>query len=86
MKKSKQRELENYMNAIHGPSDPDCPLCDRAIPKSQQDKHHLVPKVKGGKETEVIHRACHRQIHALFSESELAKHYASPEALKEHPD
>jgi hypothetical protein len=67
------------------PTDPPCPLCGRPIPPEQQDAHHLVPKSKGGRRTELMHRICHRQIHALFSETELARHYASAEALLEHP-
>ena len=50
-----------------------CPICDRKIPNSQKDAHHLVPKSKGGKTTQYLHRICHRQIHALFSETKLAK-------------
>lgn len=63
-----------------------CPLCGRPIPSSQRDKHHLVPRLKGGKETQVMHRICHRQIHALFSETELATRYNTAEALLEHPE
>lgn len=50
-----------------------CPICSRSIPESQKDAHHLIPKSKGGKSAEYLHRICHKQIHALFSESELAK-------------
>ncbi len=64
---------------------PRCPLCDRPIPPAQQDRHHLVPKSKGGRETTFLHRICHRQIHALLSETELARDYASAEALLQHP-
>jgi hypothetical protein len=63
-----------------------CPLCDRMIPKSQRDAHHLVPKSKGGRQTEFLHRVCHRQIHALLSETELAKQYATVEALLAHAE
>jgi hypothetical protein len=63
-----------------------CPLCDRQIPKSQRDAHHLVPKSKGGRQTEFLHRVCHRQIHALLTETELAKQYATVEALLAHPE
>jgi hypothetical protein len=62
-----------------------CPICDRAIPQSQKDAHHLIPKSKGGKSTEYLHRICHRQIHALFSETELARKLNTAESLKEHP-
>ncbi len=68
------------------PSDDICPLCGRIIPPEQKDAHHLVPKLKGGRETEFMHRICHRQIHALFSEAELAHHYATVEALLAHPE
>lgn len=63
-----------------------CPLCDRAIPPAQRDQHHLVPKCKGGRETEFLHRVCHRQIHALLTESELARQYATVEALLQRPE
>jgi hypothetical protein len=63
-----------------------CPICDRAIPRLQQDAHHLIPKSKGGKATEYLHRICHRQIHALFNENELAKVLNTAQSLKEHPD
>lgn len=62
-----------------------CPLCDRVITPSQRDAHHLVPKSKGGRHTEYMHRICHRQIHALFTETELAKQLNSVEALLAHP-
>ena len=63
-----------------------CPLCGRAIPPAQRDAHHLVPKSKGGRQTTVMHRICHRQIHAVLTETELARHYATAEALLEHPE
>jgi hypothetical protein len=64
---------------------PVCPLCAREIPPDQIDEHHLIPRLKGGKETTAMHRICHRHIHALFSESELAKKYNTVEALLEVP-
>ncbi len=64
---------------------PVCPLCKRPIPPPQQDHHHLVPKSRGGRETAFLHRVCHRQVHALLSETELARQYASAEALLQHP-
>ena len=63
-----------------------CPICDRPIPASQRDAHHLVPKSKGGKITEYLHRICHKQIHALFTESELAQQYHHAQILREHPE
>ena len=64
---------------------PICPLCGRPVPPAQQDAHHLVPRSEGGRLTVVLHRICHRQVHALFTETELARHFASPEALLTHP-
>ena len=43
------------------------------------------PEVKGGKATEYLHRICHRQIHALFTETELATQLNTASALQEHP-
>ena len=63
-----------------------CPLCERPIPPAQRDAHHLVPKSKGGRQTEFLHRVCHRQIHALLTETELARQYASVDALLAHPE
>lgn len=63
-----------------------CPLCERAIPPAQRDLHHWVPKSKGGRQTDSLHRVCHRQIHALFTESELARQYATVAALLQHPE
>lgn len=62
-----------------------CPLCDRPIPPSQRDAHHLVPRSRGGVQTAWLHRICHRQVHALFTEVELEREYHDPEALRRHP-
>jgi hypothetical protein len=67
--------------------DPVCPLCLRPIPGGAGSRHHLVPKLKGGKggETVLLHPLCHKEIHASLSEAELARGYASIEALRSHP-
>ena len=67
---------------------PICPLGDRPIPReAKQSLHHLVPKLKGGRNgpTVLLHQICHNAIHAALSEAELARHYASIEALRAHP-
>jgi hypothetical protein len=66
--------------------DPVCPLCDRPIPASQRDEHHLVPKSRGGVETVCLHRICHRQIHALLTEAELEREFRQVDALRQHPE
>lgn len=63
-----------------------CSLCNRVIPLDHLDKHHLIPKSKGGVEVVKIHRACHRQIHMLLTENELAKHFNTVEKILLHPD
>ena len=63
-----------------------CALCDRPIPAALRDAHHLTPKSRGGVETVFLHRACHKQVHALFTETELARQYASTQALQAHPE
>ncbi|MDE4132327.1 HNH endonuclease [Phaeobacter sp. QD34_3] len=67
---------------------PICPLCDRPIPAEvPQSLHHLIPKLKGGKggPTVLLHHICHREIHATLTEAELARDYATVEALRSHP-
>lgn len=65
---------------------PICPLCDRPIPSAQRDAHHLVPRSRGGRQTTFLHRICHRQVHALFTEAELARDYRTADALRAHPE
>ena len=67
---------------------PNCPLCGRPIPNDvPSSRHHLVPKLKGGKggPTVLLHHVCHKEIHATLSEAELARDFNTAEALKAHP-
>lgn len=69
-------------------TDPACPLCDRPIPPDvPQSRHHLVPRLRGGKggETALLHQICHNEIHATLSETELARSYNTIAALRAHP-
>ena len=83
--KIRKKLLEPSPSIIHTES-LICPICDRSIPNSQKDAHHLIPRSKGGKSTEFLHKICHKQIHALFNENELAKTFNTAKSLKEHPD
>lgn len=75
------------------PADPDetpppCGLCGRPIPPgAPRSLHHLVPKLKGGRggPTVLLHHLCHREIHATLTEGEIARGYATLEALRAHP-
>lgn len=62
-----------------------CPLCKRPLDDAAE-KHHLVPRSRGGKETERIHRICHRKIHATFDEKQLETEYNNVESLLEHKE
>jgi len=63
-----------------------CQLCERSVSPELRDAHHLIPKSRGGIVTVFLHRACHRQVHAVFTEAELARHYHTAEALRAHPE
>jgi len=72
-------------------SSPACELCERAVPRLT--KHHLFPKSVGRRKgrpvdelpTAELCGACHRQVHALFENRELAKRLDSLEALRAEP-
>ena len=69
-------------------AEPVCALCGRPIPAdAPKSLHHLIPKMKGGTHgpTVLLHHICHKEIHATLSETELARDYATPEALQAHP-
>jgi 5-methylcytosine-specific restriction endonuclease McrA len=54
-----------------------CPLCDRPMLTGPSlDEHHPVPRSHGGRETVTMHKVCHRAIHAMLSEAELAEEYS----------
>ena len=66
---------------------PNCPLCGRPmVAGASVDEHHLLPKSCGGKIKELIHRICHRKIHATLNERELANHFSNWASLKQHPE
>nr|WP_170303973.1 HNH endonuclease [Sphingosinicella humi] len=63
----------------------DCFLCGRPLGR-RVEWHHPVPKSRGGRETVPIHPICHRTIHAVIDNKDLERDYATPAALKAHPD
>ena len=60
-----------------------CPLCGRELPE-KPSKHHLIPRSLKGRETVLLHRVCHRQIHATFTERELHNYYNTIERILEN--
>lgn len=70
-------------------TDPVCPLCLRPIPPDvAQSLHHLTPKLKGGKggPTVLLHHICHKEIHARFTETQLARSLNNIAALRAAPE
>ena len=63
-----------------------CNLCDRPLGDISIDRHHLIPKARGGKEIVPLHKICHRKIHATFTEKQLEKYYNTFDRLREHEE
>ena len=59
-----------------------CALCERAVERFTV--HHLVPRARGGNHgpTARFCSTCHRQVHAMFSETTLAEELYSVELLR----
>ena len=71
------------MNEVVG----QCPICDRDMWKGPSiDEHHLVPKCRGGRQTKLMHKICHRKIHSIWTEKELEKEYSDPQKIREHEE
>jgi 5-methylcytosine-specific restriction enzyme A len=64
-----------------------CELCLRQVPPRLITLHHLKPKQKGGKPAHrtPLCKPCHKQVHATFGNTDLARVYASLDALRGAP-
>ncbi|MDG3074890.1 HNH endonuclease [Bacillus halotolerans] len=62
-----------------------CELCGRS--DVQLTEHHLTPKEEGGTflPTAMLCTPCHKQIHALYTNQELAVRLSGIEALRNDP-
>jgi hypothetical protein len=49
------------------------------------DRHHWQPRSLGGRVAEPLHLICHRKLHSLFTDKELATTYTNPEVVQQHP-
>lgn len=62
-----------------------CVICGREFSEDESswDLHHLIPKSKGGKDSELIkiHRICHNTIHSTWAENELKRYYHTVERI-----
>jgi hypothetical protein len=64
---------------------PACFLCGRPLGR-RVERHHPIPKSRGGRETAPVHPICHRTIHRTLTNKELERGFASAEALRAHPE
>ena len=66
-----------------------CPLCERECPSRIMSDHHLRTRGADPHLTVLLCRDCHRAIHRLFHNRELAatgSRLATIPGLKDHPD
>ena len=68
-----------------GPPQP-CELCLREVERCTV--HHLVPRAEGGRFGPIARlcATCHRQLHAMFTESTLARELNSLDAIRSNPE
>ena len=64
-----------------------CHLCGRTVPARLITLHHLTPRQKGGAQLEKapLCKPCHKQIHATFSNAQLARELADLSLLRAAP-
>jgi 5-methylcytosine-specific restriction endonuclease McrA len=61
-----------------------CSLCQRDV--SKVTRHHLIPKSEGGRETVDLCVACHKTLHAFFTNRTLSAELATIESLRQEPE
>jgi hypothetical protein len=65
----------------------ECPICDRVMVAGRSsDKHHWIPVSYKGKDWSWLHRVCHRKIHSLWTEKELARDWYTADKIRSDPD
>lgn len=63
-----------------------CPICGRPMVAGPSiDRHHWVPRTKGGRAATPVHLICHRMLHRLYSEKEMARTYNDPAVIRADP-
>ncbi len=83
------RRGPNGWQQMARPRDGEKLVCELCLRESQRfTVHHLVPRSRGGKfgPKAKLCPTCHRQLHALFSESTLAKEMDSLERILVNPE
>jgi 5-methylcytosine-specific restriction protein A len=82
------RDNGDWLTQTTSVAETPCALCGRVVPRALITLHHLLPKEEGG---EAEHRLpfckpCHKQVHAMFSNKQLAASYDSIEKLQAAPE
>jgi hypothetical protein len=86
MRKVKNRRRARRPAATDGIQAGSCPLCDRPMVAGPSvDQHHPVPRSHGGQAAVTMHKICHRAIHAMLSERDLAEEFSDFGKLRAHP-
>ena len=63
-----------------------CPLCRRPVDEESLSDHHLVPRSRGGRASQIpVCLDCHKQIHAMYSNKRLEEELNTVEALLADP-
>ncbi|WP_419809859.1 HNH endonuclease [Sphingomonas sp.] len=62
-----------------------CALCARPL-GVRVEWHHLVPRSEGGRVTAPVHPICHRTIHALVPNADLARTFSTIDSLRARED
>jgi 5-methylcytosine-specific restriction protein A len=62
-----------------------CQLCGRDVPRELITLHHLLPRQKGGVASDrtPLCKPCHKQLHAVFSNAQLAREFATLQSLRQ---
>jgi len=64
---------------------PLCFLCGRKLGR-RIERHHPVPKSRGGRDTVPVHPICHRIIHSTLPNQALERDFADVASLRSHPE
>lgn len=63
-----------------------CPICSRFVPENLWEKHHLIPRTEGGKDSAKVCVNCGDMIHKCISINDLRDKYFTIELIKTHED
>lgn len=66
-----------------------CCLCGREMLSGKMvDRHHYIPRSQGGKDWVWMHKICHRKLHSMWTEKQLASDpvLSAPDRMASHPE